>query len=104
MAMERKATKTIELTREEVKTSLGKARLSAQEERAVRMRFGASVETTAPLARAAGENAELADELLVLEMQLMKAFGPKSKAAPAPAAAVDTRAKDKIVRALRRKK
>ena len=44
---------TVELTAEEVKTSLRKARLSVIEERALRMRHGASVEKDAPLARAA---------------------------------------------------
>lgn len=108
--MERKvASTTVELTTEEVRTSLRKARLSAIEERALRMRHGASVEKDAPLARAAGNNAELADELLVLEMQLLKAARARTQAkAPvataAPTASVDGRAKDKIVRALRRKK
>ena len=108
--MERKvASTTVELTAEEVKTSLRKARLSVIEERALRMRHGASVEKDAPLARAAGNNAELADELLVLEMQLMKAMRARTQAqAPVVAtgatASVDGRAKDKIVRALRRKK
>jgi hypothetical protein len=104
--MERKvASTTVELTAEEVKTSLRKARLSVIEERALRMRHGAAVEKDAPLARAAGDNAELGDELLVLEMQLMKAMRARTQAkAPAPVASVDNRAKDKIVRALRRKK
>lgn len=109
--MERKvASTTVELTAEEVKASLRKARLSVIEERALRMRHGAGVEKDAPLARAAGDNAELADELLVLEMQLMKAMRartqPPARAAvvAAPGANVDGRAKDKIVRALRRKK
>lgn len=107
--MERKVASTVELTTEQVRTSLRKARLSAEEERALRMRQGVTVEKDAPLARAAGDNAELADELLVLEMQLMKAMRARTQAkAPvavaAPPSSVDGRAKDKIVRALRRKK
>ena len=86
--------------------------LTAEEERVVRMRKGASVDPSAPLARAAGGNAELADELLLIEMQLLRsrlqagktAGLPKAVRAPVarPPAASPTKAK--IVRALRRKR
>ncbi|MBN8469409.1 hypothetical protein JYJ95_23155 [Corallococcus exiguus] len=110
--MERKVGSST-LTAKEVKAALEKSTtLTAEEEKALRMRHGAGAPSkSAPLPRAAGANAELADELLVIEMQLMKAMRARTaaKASKAPAA-VPTReapanaAKDKIVRALRAKK
>ncbi|NOK22697.1 hypothetical protein [Corallococcus carmarthensis] len=110
--MERKVGSST-LTAKEVKAALEKSTtLTAEEEKALRMRHGAGAPSkSAPLPRAAGANAELADELLVIEMQLMKAMRARTaaKATKAPAA-VHTReapanaAKDKIVRALRAKK
>ena len=104
--MERKAaTGTAVVTKEEVRSALGKVRtLQSDEEKVLRMRYGARVsEQHAPLPRAFGDNAELEDELLLIEMQLQKAWRmrlaetKKGAARPSPA-------KDKIVRALRRKK
>ncbi|MBN8228882.1 hypothetical protein [Corallococcus macrosporus] len=115
--MERKVGSST-LTAKEVKAALEKSTtLTAEEEKALRMRHGAGAPSkSAPLPRAAGANAELADELLVIEMQLMKAMRARTgqtrtaaNASKAPAA-VRTReapanaAKDKIVRALRAKK
>jgi hypothetical protein len=119
--MERKVGSTT-VTAKEVKAALDKATtLTSEEERVLRMRHGAGASSTrAPLPRAAGNNEELADELLVIEMQLMKAMrartgqtasgNNKVKVAAAKVdAAVKTdvtgnRTKDKIVRALRKKK
>lgn len=116
--MERKVGSST-LTAKEVKAALEKSTtLTAEEEKALRMRHGAGAPSqNAPLPRAAGANAELADELLVIEMQLMKALRARTgqtrtaaTAAKAPAAPVRNReapanaAKDKIVRALRAKK
>ncbi|WP_338873617.1 hypothetical protein [Myxococcus stipitatus] len=111
--MERKVGSST-VTAKEVKAALEKTRtLSAEEEKVLRMRHGAGASSTqAPLPRAAGDNAELADELLVIEMQLMKAMRARAAAktqAPKAAApqARETAAnptKDKIVRALRKKK
>jgi hypothetical protein len=115
--MERKVGSST-VTEKELKGALGKARtLSAEEEKVVRMRQGAAADLAAPLPRAARGNAELEDELLVIEMQLMKAMRARtgqtrtaSNTKPAAAAAqrVSTGAvnqtKDKIVRALRKKK
>lgn len=111
--MERKVGSST-LTAKEVKAALEKSTtLTAEEEKALRMRHGAGAPSkSAPLPRAAGANAELADELLVIEMQLMKAMRARTaaKAAAKAPAAVHTReapanaAKDKIVRALRAKK
>ena len=99
--MERKAgTATVAVTREEVRSAFARARtLSSEEEKALRMRHGVAAEKTESLPRAAGRNAELEDELLVIEMQLMRAM--KARNAPPPARNAN---KDKIVRALRKKK
>lgn len=112
--MERKAgTGTVAVTKEEVRSALGRAKtLTSEEEKALRMRYGGKAETSEPLPRAAAGNAELEDELLVIEMQLMKAWRARMaqekatrNAVAAPAArAPQSRAKDKIVRALRKKK
>ncbi len=115
--MQRKgSSSTVAVTAEEVRAALPRSRtLTSEEEKALRMRHGAKQENLhQPLPRAAGGNAELADELLVLEMQLLKAFRAQASAAKArtaPLTAVarapaseSSRAKDKIVRALRKKK
>ena len=87
-------------------------RLAPDEERALRMRRGAAVDPQAPLARAAGDNAELHDELLLMEMQILRARIaqgrtqglPEAKVAAPRGAPPATRTKEKIVRALRRKR
>ena len=92
--------KTAVVTSEEVAVGLGKVRtVTSEEEKALRMRHGAKVDPNAPLARAAGGNAELADELLLIEMQLMRTM--RARNAPPPAHNAN---RDKIVRALRKKK
>ena len=92
--------KTAVVTAAEVAVALGKVRtVTSEEEKALRMRHGAKVELNAPLARAAADNEELADELLLIEMQLMRSL----RARNAPPAARNA-SKDKIVRALRKKK
>ena len=120
--MERKVGSST-VTAKEVKAALEKTRtLSAEEEKVLRMRHGAGASSTrAPLPRAAGDNEELGDELLVIEMQLLKAMraraggkpvasaNNKQVMAPAPAptptkATASNATKDKIVRALRKKK
>ncbi|MFY0525173.1 hypothetical protein ACN28I_19190 [Archangium gephyra] len=76
----------------------------------LRLRHGAGAPSkSAPLPRAAGNNEQLGDELLLIEMQLMKAMrertGQARSASKPKAAATGTNAtKDKIVRALRKKK
>lgn len=111
--MERKAgTATVAVTKEEVRSALSRAKtLTSDEEKALRMRHGIGAQSlSAPLPRAAGANAELADELLIIEMQLLRAskLRQQQKAArtttTAVAAPKSSRAKDKIVRALRKKK
>ena len=109
--MERKLGTTATIAPEEVKASLSKETgLTAEEEKVLRMRNGVSVDPDAPLAKAASGSGELADELLLMEMDLFRANRPTvsgrrgrplTTAAAAPA---DARAKSKIIRALRRKR
>lgn len=102
--MERKTSNAAVVTAEEVTTAL-KGRVATQEEEKVlRMRYGSKVETGMPLPRAAGANDELADELLVIEMQLFRAMKARRGLAVAPAPTARNSAKDKIVRALKSKK
>ena len=114
--MDRKAgTATVAVTREEVRAALGRTRtLVSEEEKALRMRHGVGADLREPLPRAAGDNAELEDELMVIEMQLMRAWRARmaqdkarraaSTVAVAEAPRPRNEAKDRIVRALRKKK
>jgi len=68
--------------------------LTPAEERAVRMTRGLGVRADAPLARIAPEGTELADELLLLELQLARQARARVPRLPSPA-------KSKIVRSLR---
>jgi hypothetical protein len=89
---------------EQVKVALKKAApaFAKDEENLLRLRHGQGVDPSAPLARAAGSNAALADELLFMEMALMRQFGPKAEGAkPSP---TKSAAKDKMARALKAKK
>lgn len=70
--MERKGSSTAVVTKEQVATGLETTTISAREEQALRMRYGATVDKKAPLPQAHGGNEELADELLFIEMQLLK--------------------------------
>ena len=87
------------VTTEELRTGLERDRaLTPAEESALRMRHGVSVRADAPLARIAPEGSELADELLLLEVQLLR----QARARTAPRHVSPT--KSKIVRALRGKR
>lgn len=95
------------VTAEEVTTAL-KGRVGTQEEEKVlRMRYGAKVDPRAPLPKAAGDNEELGDELLLIEMQLFRAMKAKRglplSVVPAPAP-TRSATKSKIVSALKTKK
>ncbi len=68
--------------------------LAPEEERAVRMVHGLGVRSDAPLARIAPDGSELADELLLLELQLARQARTRAPRLPSPS-------KSKIVRALR---
>jgi hypothetical protein len=114
--MERKAaSSTTEVTVEVAGETLSRRpeTLSAEEERVVRMRRGAPADRNAPLPRAAQGNSELEDELLLIEMQLLRSRMRAGKTqglpvAPRVAAVTasrpESRTKSKIVRALRRKR
>jgi hypothetical protein len=113
--MERKGgSSTVVVTAETVKSALSRTKtLTSVEEQTVRMRHGvAADDLRAPLPRAAGDNEELQDELHLLELQLLRAHrahlaqAQKSRNIVAKAAPdlAPNRSKDKIVRALRRKK
>jgi hypothetical protein len=87
------------VTTEELRTELERDRaLTPAEERALRMRHGVGVRADAPLARVAPEGSELADELLVIELQLLRQA--RARTAPRPVSVT----KSKIVRALRNKR
>ena len=102
--MDRKGSNAAVMTAEEVTTAL-KGRIATQEEEKVlRMRYGSKVETGMPLPKAAGNNEELGDELLLIEMQLFRAMKAKRGLSMAPAPATRNAAKDKIVRSLKTKK
>src|SRR5262245_48847896 len=109
-SMEPKGGSSAVVTAEAVKEALARrSDLSAAEENVVRMRHGVRREDLkAPLPQAHGGREDLKDELLLLEMQLLKAYRrQKGIAATAPARVppaapgVDVKAKDRIVRALR---
>ncbi len=115
--MEPKGGSSAVVTAEAVKEGLARRpNLSATEESVVRMRYGAKeADLKAPLGQKHGGNEELKDELLLLEMRLLSAYRrhkatattKSNRVAPAKAAAttgVDSKAKDKIVRALRKKR
>jgi hypothetical protein len=101
------------VTAETVKKALSKTTdLTATEEKVLRMRHGASAgDPRAPLPQAHGGREELKDELLLLELQLLRAYRAhrstketaRNRAIPAAGQKVDAKAKDKIVRALRKK-
>ena len=98
--MERKGTAVV--TAEEVRANISKAKtVTLEEEKALRMRYGAKVDTRTALSPAHGANAELGDELLLIEMQLLRAVKARALArSPAP----KNPTKDKIVRSLKTKK
>jgi hypothetical protein len=93
------------VTMEQVKTGLKTATVTAREEQALRMRYGATVSKSANLPTAYGDNEDLADELLVMEMSLLKSLkahqGKMATKATAPARSAS---KSKIVSALKGKK
>ena len=103
--MQRKSTVRETVETREVSKALDKTRtLASDEEKVVRMRHGAKVATEAPLGRHGEGNEEVQDELLLLEMQLLRAYRQHQKQIAQAAAPQPSRAKDKIVRALRKKK
>ena len=115
--MERKGgSSTAVVTKEEVKATVSKVRtLSQSEEKVVRMRHGAGADLNEPLPRAHGDNEELGDELLLIEMQLMRAWKARlaqskgnqlqvARLGTLPNVGGSNATKNKIVRSLRKKK
>ena len=78
-------------------------RLSAREEKAVRMRSGASLARAEVLPRRGQNDPEARAELLAMEIELKQKLAARAPKR-AGAAAVRTKEKDKIIRALRRLK
>jgi hypothetical protein len=76
-------------------------RLSAREEKAVRMRTGTGIDAEAALPRRGTKSVEASAELTALEIELTRKLAERN---PEPQPQVRTRAKDKIIRALRRLK
>lgn len=105
--MQRKSSTQVAIEAKDVSKALERSRtLASDEEKAVRMRYGAGVKTTAPLERHGATNEDLRDELLVMEMELLRAWkqhlaAQAARTGPMPQ---PSRTKEKIVRALRRKK
>jgi hypothetical protein len=106
--MERKSGNTAVVTMDEVVAGLKHANTTSTEEKALRMRYGATVDLKAPLPRAAGANQELEDELMLIEMHLLRALKHRkamaTKAAAPALASPRNAAKDKIVSKLKAKK
>jgi len=101
--MERRSGSTAAVTAAEVQASLAKTKvLSAEEEKGLRMRYGGKVDLGQPLPQVATGHPEVEDELLLIEMQLLKAWKMRLGGQGAPRTV--SRTKDKIVRALRKKK
>jgi hypothetical protein len=103
--MERKGNTAV-VTAAAVKTGLKTATTSPAEEKALRMRYGAKVDLGAPLPTAHGDNEELGDELLLIEMRLLKALKQHQALAKGKATGVTVTkspTKSKIVGALKKK-
>jgi hypothetical protein len=90
---------------EEVRAGLRRApALSVEEETVLRLRHGVSLDPQAPLARVAPVDTPLGDELLVLELHLLRAVRARATQAAAASGTADPSTKSKIVRALRKKR
>ena len=76
-------------------------RLTAREEKALRMRQGAGLDRGAPLPRRGQNDPQVRAELLAIEIELTRKLSERTQSAAAP---VRTKEKDKIIRALRRLK
>ena len=101
---ERKAESST-VVKEEVRERLGRApALRVEEERVLRLRHGVSVDPLAPLGWVAPVDSQLGDELLVLELQLLRAVRARASTAAAARGTADPATKSKIVRALRKKR
>ncbi|MCL2012890.1 MAG: hypothetical protein FWG75_08915 [Cystobacterineae bacterium] len=105
----RKGSSLATLATTEIKTNINTQRsLEPVEENALRMRHGIGAPLQALLPKACGDNEEVADELLLIEMQLFRAarlqLSPKLAQPPQPSFAQRSPQKSKIISALRAKK
>jgi hypothetical protein len=99
--MERKGSSTAVVTKELVATALKTATTTSREEQALRMRYGATVDKKAALPQAHNNNEELADELLFIEMQLLR--GLRAHQGKGVKAATKSAVKSKIAAKLSKK-
>jgi hypothetical protein len=102
--MERKGSSTAVVTKELVATALKTATTTSREEQALRMRYGATVDKKAALPQAHNNNEELADELLLIEMQLLRGLKAHQGKGVAKASATKGAVKSKIAAKLSAKK
>jgi len=79
-------------------------RLSAREEKALRMRSGAGLGRREMLPRRGQDNPEARAELLAMEIELKEKLASRGSVKKTAAAQVRNKEKDKIIRALRRLK
>lgn len=100
--MERKGSSTAVVTKEVVATGLKTATLSTREEQALRMRYGATVDLKAPLPQAHGGNEALQDELLFMEMTLLRGLRAH-RGQPVKATSTKAAVKSKIAAKLAKK-
>jgi hypothetical protein len=86
----------------EISTALPRAKyLGGEEEKVLRMRYGAQSTTTEPLPRFGEDDPDLASEMLLIEMDLFRQA--RERANRAKVVPISSKTKDKIVRALRRR-
>ena len=98
--------KTAVITESAVQAALRRGpalELSADEEKAMRMRLGASLPRAARLERKVLEGSDAELELLAFEIEAYLQLRGRAAAADPRPAPRDSRAKEKIVRALRKK-
>ncbi len=89
----------------EVADALGKARsLPSEDEKVLRLRYGVKLRDSEKLRQHAEGSPVLQDELLLMEMELLRAYRQHQKQQSMRPAPQPSRAKDKIVRALRKKR
>ena len=103
--MQRKGTQVRDVVEaREVGAALAKAKtVASEDEKVLRMRYGATVQKEAPLARHGEGDQDLQDELLLMEMELLRAYRLHQKQMAQRVQPRQSRTKDKIVRALRKK-
>jgi adenylosuccinate synthase len=104
--MQRKGTEVREVVEaREVGAALAKSKtIASEDEKVLRMRYGVGVAKQEKLARHGEGNTELQDELLLMEMELLRAYRQHQKQLAQRAAPRPSREKEKIVRALRKKR